>query len=50
MRAPSIVADMTRSPQILAQALLHVPRQRQAEVGIERALVEFIEEHRDDPL
>ena len=37
-------------PQILAQPLLHVARQRQAEIGIERALVEFIEEHRDDPL
>ena len=28
-------------PQILAQALLHVARERQAEIVIERALVEF---------
>ena len=34
--------------QILAQALLHVARQRQAEIGIERALVEFVEQHRGD--
>ena len=48
MRAPSMVADMTRMPQILAQALLHVARQRQAEIGVERALVEFVEQHRGD--
>ncbi len=35
-------------PQILAQALLHVARQREAEIGIERALVEFVEQHRGD--
>ena len=34
--------------QILAQALLRVARQRQAEIGIERALVEFVEQHRGD--
>ena len=34
--------------QILAQALLRVARQRQAEVGIERALVEFVEQHGGD--
>ena len=31
--------------QILAQALLHVARQRQSEIGIERAFVEFVEQH-----
>ena len=35
-------------PQILAQALLRVARQRQTEIGIERALVEFVEQHRGD--
>ena len=34
--------------QILAQALLRVARQREAEIGIERALVEFVEQHRGD--
>ena len=34
--------------QILAQALLGVARQRKAEIGIERALVEFVEQHRGD--
>ena len=34
--------------QILAQALLRVARQRQAEIGIERALVEFVEQHGGD--
>ena len=34
--------------QILAQALLRVARQRQAEIGVERALVEFVEQHRAD--
>ena len=31
--------------QVFAQALLRVARQRQAEVGIERALVKFVEQH-----
>ena len=31
--------------QVLAQALLRVARQREAEIGIERALVEFVEQH-----
>ena len=31
--------------QILAQALLHVAGQRQAEIGVERALVELVEDH-----
>ena len=31
-------------PQILAQRLLRVERQRQAEVGVERALVELVEQ------
>ena len=34
--------------QILAQPLLHVARQREAEIGIERALVEFVEQQRRD--
>ena len=34
--------------QILAQAGLRVARQRQAEIGIERALVEFVEQHGGD--
>ena len=36
--------------EILAQPLLHVARQRQPEIGIERALVEFVEQHRRDAL
>ena len=44
-RAPSMVADITSSLQILAQALLRVARQREAEIGVERALVEFVEQH-----
>ena len=35
-------------PQILAQARLRVARQRQPEIGIERALVKFVEQHRGD--
>ncbi|MGY4264969.1 hypothetical protein ACVJF2_003539 [Bradyrhizobium sp. USDA 4519] len=35
-------------PQVLAQAGLRVARQRQPEIGIERALVEFVEQHRGD--
>ena len=34
--------------QFLAQALLHVARQRQSEIGIERALVKFVEQHGGD--
>ena len=37
-------------PQILAQPLLHVARQREAEIGIERALVEFVEQDGGDPV
>ena len=36
--------------EILAQALLRIARQRKAEIGIERALVEFVEQHRRDAL
>jgi hypothetical protein len=32
--------------ELLTQALLQVARQRQPEVGIERALVELVEQHR----
>ena len=35
-------------PQVLAQALLRVERQREAEIGVERAFVEFVEQHRGD--
>ena len=31
--------------QILAQALLHIARQRQPEIGIERPFMEFVEQH-----
>ena len=34
-----------QQPQILAQPLLGVARQREAEIGIERALVELVEQH-----
>ena len=34
--------------QILAQASLRVARQRQPEIGIERAFVKFVEQHRGD--
>ena len=34
--------------QILAQAALRVERQRKAEIGVERALVELVEEHGGD--
>ena len=34
--------------EVLAQALLHVAGERQAEVGIERALVELVEQQRGD--
>jgi len=34
--------------QIFAQALLHVAGQRQAEIGVERALVEFVKDHGGD--
>ena len=37
-----------QEPQILAQPLLRVARQRQPEIGIERALVKFVEQHRGD--
>ena len=34
--------------EIVAQALLRVAREREAEIGVERALVEFVEQHRGD--
>ncbi len=36
--------------QVLAQALLRVARKCEAEIGVERALVEFVEQHRGDAL
>jgi hypothetical protein len=38
-----------KNPQVLAQAGLGVTRQRQPEIGIERTLVEFVEQHGSDP-
>ena len=38
-----------QQPQILAQPGLHIARKRQAEVGIERALVELVEQQRRYP-
>ena len=37
-------------PQIVAQSCLRVERQRQAEIGVERALVIFVEQHAGDAL
>ena len=34
--------------QIVAQALLHIECQRQSKIGVERALVEFVEQQRSD--
>ena len=39
-----------QEPQILAQALLHVAGKRQAEIGVERALVELVEQDRGDAI
>ena len=39
-----------QEPQILAQALLHVAGQRQAEIGVERALVELVEQDGGDAI
>ena len=36
--------------QIVTQALLHIARQRQSEIGVERALMEFVEQHGGDAL
>ena len=41
---------MTRSLQVLAQSLLHVAGEREPKVGVKRALVEFVEQHRADAL
>ena len=43
-----VVTEGIFSRQILAQSLLGVARERQPEVGIERALVEFVEQHGGD--
>ena len=48
MRAPSSVADMTRSFEILAQTKLHIAGERQTEVGVERALMELVEHNGGD--
>jgi hypothetical protein len=38
-----------QNPEILAQRRLHVERQRQPEIRIQRALVKFVEDHGGDP-
>ena len=43
-----MVADITRILRSSRKPGLHVARQREAEIGIERALVEFVEQHRGD--
>ncbi len=47
-RAPSSVADITSSLQIRPQRALHVERQRQPEIAVERAFVELVEEDGGD--
>ena len=37
-----------KKPQILAQGRLRVEREGEAEIGVERALVEFVEQNRRD--
>ncbi len=37
-----------QEPQILAQSLLRVARQSETEIGVERSLVEFVEQHGGD--
>ena len=49
-RAPSSVREHDDKPQVLAQALLRIERERKAEIGVERALVELVEHDRRDPL
>ena len=49
-RAPSSVADMTSSRKSSRKRLLRIEREREAEVGVERALVELVEQHRRDAL
>ena len=48
MRAPCSVADMMHEAQIGAQVRLHVERERGAEIAVEMALVEFVEQDRAD--
>ncbi len=48
MRAPSIVADMTRSRKSSRKPCCTSRAKREAEIGVERALVEFVEQHRGD--
>ena len=45
-RAPSSVADMASEPQVGAQRRLRVERQREAEIAVEAALVDLVEQHR----
>ena len=47
-RAPSSVADITRMRRSSRKPGLRVARQRQAQIGIERTLVKFVEQHGGD--
>ena len=47
-RAPSSVADITRMRKSSRRPCLRVARQREPEIGIERALMKFVEQHRGD--
>ena len=49
-RAPSSVADMTKSRRSSRRPSLRIERERKAEIGVERALVELVEQHRRHPL
>ncbi len=47
-RAPSSVADIGEDAQILAQACSRIERERETEIGIERALMKFVEQDGGD--
>ena len=47
-RAPSAVADIASSRRSGPQHALQVEAQRQAEVGFQRAFVDFVQDHRGD--
>ena len=48
MRSPSSVADMMTQSQIGPQRCLYVERERGAEIALQMALVEFVEQDRAD--
>ena len=47
-RAPSSVADMATQPEVGPQRRLGVEREREAEIAVEAALVDLVEQHRRD--